>query len=50
MYLNSSPHRCGDDPVPGDASVSLPGFALPVGDELADDFTGKEFGTNMKNE
>src|SRR6516164_2857812 len=28
MCLNSSPQRCGDDPVPGEASVSLPGFVL----------------------
>jgi hypothetical protein len=47
--LNSSPVKCGAVPVPGEARVSLPGFALASATSSRTDFAGDEFGTNMKN-
>ena len=48
MLLNSSPHRWGDDPVPGDASVRR--FCLAKAMNSLADVTGTVFGTNMKKE
>ena len=48
MRLNSSPERCVDVPVPDEAKVILPGFALAWAMNSVTDLAGEEFGTTMR--
>ena len=48
MRLNSSPERCVDVPVPDEANVILPGFALAWAMNSGTDLAGEEFGTTMR--
>ena len=48
MRLNSSPDRWVDVPVPEEAKVILPRFALAWAMNSATDFAGEEFGTTMR--
>ncbi len=48
MRLNSSPERWVEVPVPEEAKVILPRFALACATNSMTDFAGEEFGTTMR--
>src|SRR5262249_48985482 len=47
MNLNSSPERCTEVPLPEDAMLILPGFALQYAMNSETDFAGNDTGTSI---